>query len=86
MRTFQKRRVVHYENQLPYKVAEAYQTQTGIKVIVAADRPELFEGSEAFRMARRTARRSGYLKFETSGPTEVYGTQALAMKAYYFKR
>lgn len=86
MKTSQKRCVVHKEYWPPCNVAEAYATPDGVKVVVAADRMEMFDGSEAFRLARRTARRNGCLKFETSGRTRTCGNAALVMKDYYFKR
>lgn len=85
-RTFRKRRIIPRENWLPLKVAEAYVYGNSVKVVVAADSPELFEGSEAFRMAKRAARRNGYLKFKTSGKTQVFGQNHMCLKDYYFTK
>lgn len=88
MRTFQQQRVVPRENWLPMKVSKAIKRGDTLKVVIAADSPELFYGTEydGFKMAKRVARRNGYLKFSHSTKTQVFGQNAMSLKDYYFRK
>lgn len=83
MKTFQKRRVVPRENWLPLKVSNVIKQRGRVKVVIAADSPDLF-AENGFKMAKRAARRNGYLKFSHSTRVQVFGQNAMALKDYYF--
>lgn len=86
MSTFQRRRVVPRENWKPLKVAEAYREGTMLVVVVGADSPEIFETEEALHMARRTARRRGFMKYQSADSVEVFGQNHMALRKYRFKK
>ena len=85
MRTFQKRRVVPRENWMPVKVANAIKQGNKLKVVIAADDPDMFDGG-SLKLARRVARRNGYRKHVHTGRTEVFGQNAMALKEYIFRK